>query len=182
MTRFGYKKPSCGEGGFGRVYPAFRVDDEGNEIEGGYAMKFLLDKWCGNEEAIARFKREVRLQQEELDHPNVMPVIARNLSAEPPYFVMPFAPHDLKKQLADGLAERRSEALEIFGEVLDAIAHAHERQVLHRDLKPGNVMFVDGRPCVSDFGFGKRMAADATDMTGSGQWFGSQHYMARRSS
>jgi hypothetical protein len=75
--------------------PPFRVDDEGNELERGYAMKMLLPKWQGSEEVEARFKREVQIQQEELDHPNVMPIIARNLSANPPYFVMPLASHDL---------------------------------------------------------------------------------------
>lgn len=180
MTRFGYKKESLGQGGFGEVYPAYRLDDEGNRVDENddLAMKLLKREWCDSEEVVARFKREVQLQQQELDHENVMPIVARNLSADPPYFVMPRATHDLKSLLEDGLADRRDEAMDIFHDVLDAIAHAHERGVIHRDIKPGNVLFVEETPKVSDFGFGKRMAPDATDLTQTGQWFGSQRYMA----
>ena len=179
MTRFGYNKEALGHGGFGRVYPAFRLDDTGNRLDSNdYAIKFLKKEWCKSEEVVARFKREVQLQQEELDHSRVMPIVARNLSADPPYFVMPRASHDLKKMLERGLSDHRDEAITIFEDVLDAIAHAHERGVLHRDIKPANVLFVDGVPLVSDFGFGKRMAPDATDLTETGQWFGSQRYMA----
>lgn len=178
MTRFGYRKPEIGEGLVGRVYPAFRLDEDGEIIEEGFGMKILLDRWRESTEMVARFQREVRLQQEELDHPNIMTIVARNLSADPPWFAMPLASHDLKQELAKGLHEDHDRALEIFRQVAEAMAHAHERKVLHRDLKPGNVMFVDGSPCVCDFGFGKRAVPDATDLTQTDQWFGSQRYMA----
>ena len=65
--------------------------------------------------------------------PRVMPIVAANLGADPPYFVMPRASHDLKKMLERGLSDHRDEAITIFEDVLDAIAHAHERGVLHRE-------------------------------------------------
>lgn len=178
MSRFGYRRPDIGEGLVGRVYPAFRLDENDDVVEEGVAMKILLDRWRTSEEMIARFQREVRLQQEELDHPNIMRIVGRNLSADPPYFVMPLASHSLKAELTDGVHEDRDAALEIFRQIAEAMAHAHERKVLHRDLKPANVLFVDDRPCVSDFGFGKRAVPDATDLTQTDQWFGSQRYMA----
>jgi hypothetical protein len=178
MTRFNYAPAPLGSGGFGIVHAATRTDDEGNVVEDSLAIKFLKPEWCDNEEALARFQREVRLQQEELDHPHVLPIVGRNLSANPPYFVMPQASHSLRVELVDGLAEDEDTALEYFEQILTGMAHAHEREVLHRDLKPENVLFVDGVPRVADFGLGKRLSPDATNLTRTEVWFGTEAYMA----
>ncbi|MGE4427490.1 MAG: protein kinase [Solirubrobacteraceae bacterium] len=152
MIRFRYDKNPLGSGGFGRVHPASRVDDSGAVVDGDLAIKFLKPEWCQDQEALVRFGREVRLQQEALDHPNVLPVVGRNLSADPPYFVMPRATHSLREELGHGGIQDDSRMLVLFQAVLEGMAHAHERQVLHRDLKPENVLFVGGVPRVADFG------------------------------
>jgi serine/threonine-protein kinase len=153
MSRFGFaENEPLGDGGFGDVYRAYRVGDDGERLEGEYAIKLLKRHWCENSEAVARFQREVRLQDEELDHSNVMPVLARNLSADPPYFVMPLATHSLRDELDNDLVQDRERALSVFENILQGVAHAHEREVLHRDLKPENVLFVDGTVRVTDFG------------------------------
>jgi serine/threonine protein kinase len=178
VSRFNYDSDPLGDGGFGVVHAARRVDESGQMIEDGLAIKFLKDEWCQDSEAIARFRREVSLQQQELDHPHIMPILGRNLSANPPYFVMPCASHSLRAEIDDGLDENHARALEIFEKIASAIAHAHERDILHRDLKPENALFVKGEPCVSDFGLGKRLAPDATDLTRTEMWFGTERYMA----
>lgn len=178
VTRFDFEPEQLGSGGFGRVHAARRVDEHGTPVADGLAIKFLKDEWCANADAVARFGREVRLQQAELSHPNVLPIVARNLSAEPPYFVMPKASHSLRDEINDGLTDDLARALALFESVLEGMAHAHERSVLHRDLKPENVLFIDGVPQVADFGLGKRIAPGTTELTQTGTWFGTEAYMA----
>ena len=75
--RFG---PRLGSGGFGVVFEAKRVDEAGNVLEDDLAKKEFLPQWVRDPDALARFKREVRIL-DEMDHPNVIPVLGRNLSA-----------------------------------------------------------------------------------------------------
>lgn len=72
-----------GSGGFGIVSHATRIDDN---IP--FAVKKLIERLVENEDAVRRFRREVRLQRS-LEHPNVLPIVAANLAASPPWFVMP---------------------------------------------------------------------------------------------
>ena len=166
-----------GSGGFGTVCEAVRIDDDGNVIEESLAQKKLLDKHVGDLQAVARFKREVRYLAE-MDHPHVVPVIGRNLSASPPWFVMPRA----EKCLRDDLAMRRGDkqwAVATFSMILEAMSYAHsERRVVHRDLKPENVLIVQGIPMVSDFGLGKRFDAETTRLTSTNIGMGTIAYMA----
>lgn len=154
------------------------TDDGKTVLQDGLAVKTLKKEHLDDDEAIARFVREVRLLDDELDHPNVMPVLGRNLSASPPWFVMPRAEANLGAELSAVNAGNREWVVRIFSQILEGIAHAHERGVLHRDLKPPNVLFCDGVPKISDFGLGKRLDPEATKLTKTAMWMGTEPYMA----
>lgn len=165
-----------GSGGFGSVEEATRIHDGGFEEE-GLACKRLLDKWLDQEEAVERFKREVRLL-DEMDHPNILPVLGRNLSAVPPWFVMPRAETNLS-DLIPFLNGDVEKIADLFVAVLNGMAYAHTNsRVVHRDLKPENVLIVNGVPMISDFGLGRRLDPDATDLTRTHIGMGTMAYMA----
>jgi hypothetical protein len=167
-----------GSGGFGTVDEATRVDEDGNTLEAGLARKMLLPRWASNDEALARFKREVRIL-DEMTHPNILPVVGRNLSADPPWFVMPRAETSLAAEIAAGQHGDREWVVKRFTGVLSGMAYAHsQRRVLHRDLKPENVLIVGGIPKVSDFGLGKRLDPNTADLTSANIGMGTLAYMA----
>ena len=168
-----------GSGGFGSVRRAMRVSDDGKTVlQDGLAVKTLNQKHLDDQDALARFIREVRLLDEELDHPNVMPALGRNLSASPPWFVMPYAETNLGGELELGNAGDREWVVRIFIQILEGMAHAHDRGVLHRDLKPPNLLFCDGVVKVSDFGLGKLLDTEAAHLTKTATWMGTEPYMA----
>lgn len=178
MARFRFGK-HLGSGGFGVVRSATRISEQGQAgVDERLAVKSLNVEHLDDEDAVARFVREVRLLDEELDHPNVMPVIARNLSASPPWFVMPYAESNLADELEAGRAGERDWVVETFAAILEGMAHAHAHGVLHRDLKPPNVLFCGGIPKVADFGLGKRLDANATKLTKTDMWMGTEPYMS----
>lgn len=172
--RFGQE---IGSGGYGRVFEAARVEVDG-KATAGFALKFLLDEHLSNDEAVARFKREVRLVREQLNHPNVLQIVDAGVDSSPPWFVMPRASSNLHQEIAAGRGQDEEWVVLVFRQILAGVAHAHAEGVLHRDLKPDNVLFVNGVPQISDFGLGKRLASASTTLTGSHMGLGTLAYMA----
>jgi serine/threonine protein kinase len=144
------------DGGMGEVYKAVRQSD-GVTV----AFKRLKADRAGPDD-IKRFRREVRLQSQ-LKHPNIVPILAMNLTVAPPWFVMPLASGNLRDRLGAGMPP--NEAVAIFLKLADALEHAHSEGVIHRDLKPENVLFIDGEPRIADFGIGRLVARDTTTLT-----------------
>lgn len=174
LFRFG---GPIGSGGFGLVDAAVRIDEDGREIEGNLARKTLLPHHAAFPQILKRFKREVRFLGE-MEHPHVIPVVGRNLSDDPPWFVMPRAECNLLQVIPEHVDDR-DWIVEIFTGILEGVAHAHgEHNVIHRDLKPENVLIVDGVPKVSDFGLGKRLDSDETRLTVTDAAMGTKRYMA----
>lgn len=172
--RFGDR---IGGGGMGVVRRAERLDEDGEVVDDQLAVKHLHKKFLASPEAIRRFQREVRLQRR-LDHPNVMPIYGRNLSAVPPWFTMPLATGTLADEIAQRPIRDRDWVLETIRQILSGVAHAHDHNVVHRDLKPLNALRVECALKVSDFGLGKDLDPDATHMTRTTQEMGSRPYMA----
>ncbi|HEX4304837.1 MAG TPA: protein kinase [Solirubrobacterales bacterium] len=166
-----------GAGGMGTVRRADRLDENGDVVDDKLAVKHLAPKYVTSPEAVRRFKREVRLQRR-LDHVNVVPVYGRNLSALPPWFTMPLADGNLDEEIARRTHRDRDWVLDTTRQILAGVAHAHDRNVVHRDLKPKNVLRFGEIWKVSDFGLGKDLDPDATHLTRTTQHMGTEAFMA----
>jgi serine/threonine protein kinase len=176
MTRFRFGA-HIGSGGFGVVEEALRLDSDGSALEERLARKKLLPKWEKDPEAVARFRREVRILSE-MDHPHILPVLGRNLTAKPPWFIMPRAETNLLAEIESGNYEDEQWVIKSFTAILAGMTYAHGQRRIHRDLKPENILIVNGVPKIADFGLGKRLDADATDLTQTDIGMGTLAYMA----
>ncbi|MEO5618231.1 MAG: protein kinase, partial [Candidatus Eisenbacteria bacterium] len=167
-----------GAGGMGEVHRArdTRLDRE-------VAIKVLPASMRVDREARARFRREA-LALSRLNQPNIEMVLDLGEQEGTDYMVLEFVPGEtLAARILRGRAPER-EAAEIGAQIAEALAEAHERGVLHRDLKPGNVMITPkGRVKVLDFGLAKLelLPSDETrslDLTQIGTTAGTLAYMA----
>lgn len=149
----------------------------GAEASHSVALKRLKDEDRQDIELVRRFQREVRILRS-LDHPNIMPVIHAELESNDPWFTMPLASSSLAEEVRRGplSAER---IRDIFVTVLSALDYAHQRNVLHRDLKPHNILIMsDGQLLVSDFGLGRALDSKSLALTRTGQGRGTEGYAA----
>lgn len=159
-----------GTGGNAEVFLCERDTDSKR-----FAKKKLLA--TADSDTKERFKREVRLIAK-LDHPNIVSVIGTHLETEPLWFVMPLYQSSLEALLPTITGDVQRIA-KLFGAVLDAVEYAHSEGVIHRDLKPGNVLLnSDDDLVVSDFGLGRFVDSTSTRLTGTGSWMGTVLYMA----
>jgi serine/threonine protein kinase len=157
-------------GGFGEVFRATIVDD-GRKV----AVKRLLKPYSSDD--VKRFGREVRIM-EKLDHPNIIKVLRSNLDADPPVFVMPLAECNLNDILPD-LRQNEERRRFIFQQILEGMQYAHESGVIHRDIKPQNILIMKGdRIAITDFGIGRFLVRDTTTLTMQGDQFGTIAYAA----
>jgi hypothetical protein len=153
-----------GAGGMGTVYRGLPADGDTAAAATGappVAIKFLTPALAGEPEVVARFEREVRLMRA-LDHPGIVRVLDQGSADGVPWFAMELVEgRDLKARLRDRpLAP--AEVAALFSTVLDALAHAHGRGVVHRDIKPGNVLLHGESAKLADFG----VALPAADVAG----------------
>jgi tRNA A-37 threonylcarbamoyl transferase component Bud32 len=156
-----------GSGGFGEVWAC---TSEGVR----YAKKKLT---ATDEDSVARFQREVRILSK-LDHPNIVKVVAKKLQTSPYWYVMPLYRRSLEAELP-ALVGDEQRVRKIFTAILDGVEYAHGEGVIHRDLKPGNVLMnSDDDVVVSDFGLGRMLDAESTRRTQSGEPMGTRLYMA----
>ncbi len=131
--------------------------------------------------SVERFKREVMLAAS-LQHPHVVPVLATGDAQGLPWFTMPFVDgQSLRQRLAAGPIAL-SEVVQILRDVARGLAFAHGRGVVHRDIKPDNVLLSDGSATVTDFGIAKAITAARTSpsmgLTGTGMSLGTPAYMS----
>ena len=163
-----------GHGGMATVYLArdLKLDRE-------VAIKLLADNLAGDHEVRKRFSREARLAAR-LDHPNVVQVFDVGEDEDRPYIVME---HVRGGTLEDRLSGRRSldpdEALRLLGQLCEGLGHAHAKKLVHRDIKPQNLLLRESDDClkITDFGIA-RAAEDTTRLTRPGKVIGTDRYMA----
>lgn len=162
-------------GGTGIVYRA-----EQNEPQRPVALKILLPQWADQEAVRERFRREARAMAA-LDHPDILPVYAVGESDGLPWFTMKFAGGG---SLAERIGKYRGQwtnAAALVARMARALAFAHERGVLHRDIKPGNILFdAEGHAYLADFGLAKHLVADRGThaLTLDSEVLGTPNYLA----
>ena len=134
--------------------------------------------------AAERFRREIQLALE-LQHPHIVPILAAGLTGDQPYLVMPFVEGgSLRDRLAQGPLGV-VETVRVLRGVALALAYAHARGVVHRDIKPDNVLLASGTAVVTDFGIAKAIArareltpGGSHTLTQAGTTLGTPTYMA----
>lgn len=159
-------------GGMGIVYRARQAS-----TDRVVALKALPGASLLSNEACQRFKLEAQAMAR-LDHPAILPVYEFGEDGTTPFFTMKLATGGtLAHRIGDYHGQWR-EIAALMARIADAVQFAHERGVLHRDLKPGNILFDEaGNPFVSDFGLAK-MLDDESDLTRTLSLIGTPNYMA----
>ena len=160
-----------GEGGMSRVYLASREGDDEPLV-----VKILRSEVTGDKNVLDRFIEEYNLV-ERIRSRHVARIHGHGVSGDLAYLVMEFFDGgDLNKRLSNKALDPE-ECLKIFRELMFALGDIHERGVLHRDLKPQNLMFrADGSLAILDFGIAKHI--DAIDRTAHGEILGTPRYMS----
>lgn len=162
-----------GRGGMAVVY-------EGLDLETGgkVAIKVIRPEYAGAM-AETRFHREIRLART-LNHPNVLPLLDSGDAGDFTYYVMPLIEGEsLEERLEREGSLSVENAVSIVSQVADGLAYAHDRDVLHRDVKPGNILLEDGRAVLSDFGVARALdVASGGTLTTSGVILGTPVYMS----
>src|SRR5690349_14693437 len=126
-----------------------------NALHRNVAIK-VLPRELATREAVERFRQEIALAAT-LQHPNIVPVLTAGDVDGLPYFVMPFVNGEsLRSRMARGPLSVR-ETVTALIDVARALATAHEHGVVHRDIKPGNILLTGSSAVVADFGVAKAM-------------------------
>ena len=123
-----------------------------------------------------RFAREVRIQSH-IHHPNIIPILAYDLEASPPWFTMPLASESFEQKIVADRANGTTDA-GAWQDILAAVEELHRLGYVHRDLKPANVLCVDGNWVLADFGLILPTVGETTKLTGSKSAYGSHFYAA----
>src|SRR2546423_10836492 len=162
-----------GRGGMGVIYRARQRHS--HRI---VAIKRILSYHADSQETLMRFRREAQAAAN-LDHPNILPIYEVSESHDGlPFFSMKFAGGGSLLDAAPALRSEPRRAIALTAKVARAVQYAHEQGILHRDLKPGNIL-LDGRgePLVSDFGLAKWLDT-TSNLTQTLTIFGTPGYIA----
>lgn len=164
-------KAELGRGGMATVYRAFDPSFD-REV----AIKVLPREMLHDPQFRSRFEREIKLIAS-LEHPAIVPVYDTGEFNEQPYFVMRFMNGGSLSDVIEKGAIPIQETAKIVERIAQGLAYAHRKGVIHRDLKPDNILFDEnGDPFISDFGVAK-LSESASNLTGSGV-IGTPAYMS----
>jgi eukaryotic-like serine/threonine-protein kinase len=170
--RYAIERP-LGEGGMAFVYLAQDVKHERQ-----VAIKVLKPELAASLGA-ERFLREIQITAK-LQHPHILPLYDSGEADGALYYIMPFV---LGESLSDQIGREQQlsihDAVQIAREVAEALAYAHSYGLIHRDIKPDNVMMSNGHAIVADFGIARAMSAAGADkLTQTGMAVGTPAYMS----
>ncbi|MGI5819217.1 MAG: Stk1 family PASTA domain-containing Ser/Thr kinase [Armatimonadota bacterium] len=161
-----------GEGGMALVY---RGTDE--TLDRRVAIKILRPELSDREDVVARFRREAHAAAK-LNHPNIVQIYDTGVDQGRYYIVMEYLPElNLKEIIKRYAPLPLDKVVEVGTAACEALSHAHRQGIVHRDVKPANVLFTDdGRAKLSDFGIAA--AAGEAGLTEDGKVLGSAHYIS----
>ena len=160
-----------GGGGMASVYLA-----EHAQLGRLVVLKVLHGHLAKDEEMLERFRREARAASQ-LVHPNIVPIIDSGGGEHISFTVMPFMPGGSFAERIGRGARPASEVASIVAQAATALDYAHRHGIVHRDVKPDNVLFdEDGHALVTDFGIAE--ARSQGRLTASGRAMGTPHYMS----
>jgi tetratricopeptide (TPR) repeat protein/tRNA A-37 threonylcarbamoyl transferase component Bud32/TolB-like protein len=162
-----------GRGGMGVIYRARQ-----RHSRRIVAVKRVLSYHSDSRETLARFRREAQAAAS-LDHPNILPIYEVSESEDGlPFFSMKFAPGGNLQEVGPALHNDPRQCVALVAKVARAVQYAHAKGILHRDLKPGNILLdARGEPLVSDFGLAKWLDA-TSELTRTLTIFGTPGYIA----
>jgi DNA-binding beta-propeller fold protein YncE len=163
----------AGEGGMGRVYRATEI-----ALARPVALKLIADDFAGDRKFRERFQRESMLAAS-IDHPNVIPIYEAGEVDGELYIAMRFVDGtDLLAAVMREGAFEPERAVRIIGQVGSALDAAHRRGLVHRDVKPGNVLLTgeEEHAYLTDFGLVKTLTGEAPGTTTAGHFVGTLDY------
>ncbi|HSJ63714.1 MAG TPA: serine/threonine-protein kinase [Gemmatimonadaceae bacterium] len=164
-----------GGGGMSRVFVAHDV-----ALDREVVVKVISPELAATV-SLERFRREIHLAAK-LQHPHIVPVLSAGEADGLPYYTMPLIDGRSLRQRLEGGALPVGEATAILRDVARALAFAHEHGVVHRDIKPDNVLLAGGSATVTDFGIAKALSSargdDGATLTLIGTSLGTPSYMA----
>jgi serine/threonine protein kinase/tetratricopeptide (TPR) repeat protein len=158
-------------GGMGVVYKARQ-----KSLDRTVALKMILSGQFASDDEIRRFNAESTAAAK-LDHPNIIPIYDSGVHGDNHYFSMKYIEgSDLGGKLK-GLRSDLKSGIAVLEKTCRAIHHAHQRGILHRDLKPGNILIdEDGEPYITDLGLARQVGSD-NQLTRTGAVVGTPSYM-----
>ncbi|MDH6426841.1 serine/threonine protein kinase [Paenibacillus odorifer] len=161
-----------GGGGMALVYRAHDI-----LLNRNVAIKVLRNQFVHDEEFIRRFRREAQ-SAASLSHPNVVSIYDVGQEDEIHYIVMEYIEgQNLNEIIKERAPLQVDESVRIASQICDALDHAHQNQIIHRDIKPHNILIGrNGRVKVTDFGIAR--AVTSTTITQTGSVVGSVHYFS----
>ena len=171
-NRYRIVKP-LGSGGMADVFLA-----HDNILDRDVALKVMSSRYAGDEEFVERFKREAQ-SAAALSHPNIVSIFDRGESEDGTYYIaMEYLPGGtLKDRIVKRGALPAHTAAAVALQMAEALRAAHERDVIHRDIKPHNILVTgSGDVKVTDFGIAR--AAASSTMTRTGHILGTAHYIS----
>ena len=161
-----------GAGGMSVVYKA-----KDTRLQRFVAIKELREEFVQDEEFVIKFRKEA-LSAASLSHPNIVGIYDVGSDHEIHYIVMEYVEGKTLKQVIaeDGPFDAKT-VLELGAQMVSALKHAHQKKIIHRDIKPQNILMThDGTLKVTDFGIAK--AVDSSTIVATGNAIGSVHYFS----
>lgn len=165
-------KSIIGEGGMSAVYRAYQA-----ELDRHVAIKLLSDKLAQDPSYIKRFQQEARMAAS-LEHAHIVPVYDSGVYEDMSYVVMRLLHDSLNKRLHSAQLMPMNDVLLMVEQIARALDYAHARGIIHRDVKPSNIMFDDsGTAYLVDFGIAKALQQES-NLTMENMVMGTPPYMS----